>query len=161
MQIMQSASSRISKIYLLIMEDLVTKEWVPWSVTTSTKISCLSSQSSILLSLMDIQDRYISQIGFPCFIMHCGQVGIVCLHIFLKEMQMIPKETNLLSSTLKFTRLVKSINISHLKSFGNGLYWLFGTDLWPFLAPSWPLIVLQLQMGTSRVTGSSRLYHLL
>jgi hypothetical protein len=76
---------------------------------------------------MDILDKFISQIGYLCSTMPYGQVGIVSLLTFLKEMPMIGEEVkNLRSNTQKCTRQVKSISISPLRSSGNGLFWPFG-----------------------------------
>jgi hypothetical protein len=106
---------------------------------------------------MGILDKYISLIGFLCYTMPCGQVGIVFLLIFLKEMPMIRgEEKSLLSNTQKCIRQAKSISISPSKSFGNGLFWRFGTALSPFLEPSMLLATQSHQMGTSKGIGISR-----
>jgi hypothetical protein len=106
---------------------------------------------------MGIQGKYISLIGFQCFIMPYGLVGIAFSLTFLKEMPMIGgEEKSLLSNIQKFIRQAKSISISPSKSFGNGLFWHFGTELSPFLEPSMLLATQYHQMGTSKGIGISR-----
>ncbi len=53
---------------------------------TSTKMSFWYSANFISLSSMDFLAKYFSWIGYPCFIIYFGHLGLVSLLMSLKEM---------------------------------------------------------------------------
>lgn len=71
--------------FYLCMVDLDIEGSAGWCATISIKILFWFSQKCILLFTMDFLVKYISPIGYQCYIMLYGLVGIVFSLMFLNR----------------------------------------------------------------------------